>query len=87
MEEIIAIIHRERCIACGLCELKAPGIFAYDNEGIACFRHTQNLDNPTKKAIAEAELSAFKDALTHCPTGAISRLKNQTSNANNEPFS
>ena len=27
----------ERCIACGLCQIEAPDIFDYDEEGIVLF--------------------------------------------------
>lgn len=62
----------ERCIACGLCQIKAPELFAYDEEGIAHFKNDQQ---STEMTISEEDVPAFKAALTHCPTGAIQRLK------------
>ncbi|MGO3381172.1 MAG: ferredoxin, partial [Loigolactobacillus coryniformis] len=31
-------VQREECIACGLCQLRAPALFNYDKEGIAYYR-------------------------------------------------
>lgn len=61
----------ERCIACGLCQLKAPTLFDYDADGVAFFKPDQNqgqvpIDNPRDQI-------AFKSAYTACPTGAIVR--------------
>lgn len=67
----------ERCIACGLCQLKAPELFDYDHEGVAFFKPDNNvgqtpIENPH-------DLIAFKAAYTACPTRAIVRQE--------EPFS
>ncbi|QFP79682.1 ferredoxin [Latilactobacillus graminis] len=61
----------ERCIACGLCQLKAPDLFDYDQEGIAFFKPDHNrgcipIEDPKERI-------AFKTAYTACPTGAIVR--------------
>lgn len=58
------------CIACGICQLKARNLFEYDNEGIAFMKHDQNTGSIP---IPEQEISNFKEAYTHCPTGAIKR--------------
>ncbi|WP_261805822.1 ferredoxin [Lapidilactobacillus luobeiensis] len=64
-----------QCIACGLCQLKAPELFSYDEEGIAYVK----LDNNQGTAPIPVALRAqFKEAYTNCPTGAILRQ--------NQPF-
>lgn len=62
-------VCQEDCIACGLCQLKAPQLFTYDDEGIA--HPTQNLYTPIPTDL----LVSFKNAYIHCPTGAIKRSK------------
>ncbi|MFD0897584.1 ferredoxin [Loigolactobacillus binensis] len=63
-------VQREQCIACGLCQLRAPELFDYDTEGIAFYR----LDhNQGQAPIPAAQLAAFKQAYRACPTGAIKR--------------
>lgn len=61
----------ERCIACGLCQLKAPDLFDYDQEGIAFFKPDHN--QGTTPIEDHKERIAFKTAYTACPTGAIVR--------------
>lgn len=63
-------VDQERCIACGICQLKAPALFDYDDEAIAYMTHDANSGT---QPIPEAQLAAFRDAYTHCPTGAIVR--------------
>ncbi|MDK6232954.1 ferredoxin [Aerococcus sanguinicola] len=63
----------EACIACGICQLKAEQIFDYDDEGIAYFK---NADQAYRAQIPDDQVEAFRQALTHCPTGAIQRVKN-----------
>jgi ferredoxin len=58
----------ERCIACGLCNVYAPQIFDYDEEGIVLFTqnkkaHQQFIQNEQKEQV----LLAYKK----CPTRAI----------------
>lgn len=60
-------INQEDCIACGLCQLKSPELFYYDDEGIA------HAKLPTDTSIPETLLFSFKDAYISCPTGAINR--------------
>ena len=62
----------ESCIACGICQLKASNLFEYDEEGIAFMKHDNNTGSIP---IPEKEIEAFKEAYTHCPTGAIKRKK------------
>ena len=60
----------ESCIACGICQLKASNLFEYDTDGIAFIKQDNNTGS---LAIPEQEIEAFKEAYTHCPTGAIKR--------------
>lgn len=57
----------EKCIACGLCQLAAPVVFDYTDDGIVRFIHTDSLHQEiTEKLQAEAT-AAYKK----CPTRAI----------------
>jgi ferredoxin len=60
----------EQCIACGLCQLKAPELFDYDENGIAYVKIDNNQGN---REIPLPLLASFKAAYTVCPTGAILR--------------
>lgn len=62
-------VCKEDCIACGLCQLKAPHLFNYDDEGIA------HPSLPKDVPIPDELLISFKAAYIHCPTGAIQRSK------------
>lgn len=33
----------EKCIACGLCQLKAPDVFDYDLDGLVLFKDNQTV--------------------------------------------
>lgn len=63
-------VQREECIACGLCQLRAPALFNYDKEGIAYYRPDNNQGTTP---IPSDQLAAFKQAYRDCPTGAIKR--------------
>lgn len=65
-------INKESCIACGLCQLIAPDLYEYDQDGIA---YTKKDDNKGIIAVENDELDVFKKAYTSCPTGAILRSK------------
>ncbi|MGM0124502.1 ferredoxin [Enterococcus sp. AZ194] len=58
----------ERCIACGICELIAPNIFDYDDEGIVQF-----VQEPSSKHqfIPKSEELAVLEAYKKCPVRAI----------------
>ncbi|GAF39124.1 hypothetical protein FC83_GL002431 [Agrilactobacillus composti DSM 18527 = JCM 14202] len=58
------------CIACGICQLKAPQIFDYQPDGIA-FCKLDN--NQGQQALPNQLLPQFKLAYQQCPTGAIKR--------------
>ncbi len=60
----------ESCIACGICQLKASNLFEYDTDGIAFIKQDNNTGT---LPIPEQEIQSFKEAYTHCPTGAIKR--------------
>ncbi|GBG97419.1 ferredoxin [Lactococcus termiticola] len=60
----------EDCIACGLCHVKAPEIFDYDDSGLVRFY--------ADKEAGEIELKesdGLIEAIKHCPTGAIKATK------------
>ncbi|MGP6140070.1 ferredoxin [Jeotgalibaca sp. A127] len=63
-------IDRESCIACGLCQLIAPNLYEYDENGIA---YTVKDNNAGTTPISEGDFEVFKKAYTNCPTGAILR--------------
>lgn len=65
-------VNQENCIACGICQLKAPELFYYDDEGIAHCK--QDITQP----LEEKFLFSFKEAYISCPTGAIKRHKSLT---------
>lgn len=58
----------EECIACGLCQLIAPAVFDYNDEGIVHFR-----DEPTAshQFIPAKEAAAVKEAAKECPAHVI----------------
>lgn len=60
-------VNTDRCIACGLCQLKAPELFSYDDEGISHPKH------PTDSPIPKELLISFNDAYLNCPTHAIEK--------------
>lgn len=63
-------IDRESCIACGLCQLIAPELYEYDENGIA---YTVKDNNAGIVPVGNKDLESFKKAYTSCPTGAILR--------------
>lgn len=69
-------IDREACIACGLCQIYAPDLYEYDDNGIAFTKKDQNKGTTP---VSPEEMNDFRKAYTSCPTGAILR--------SNHPFS
>lgn len=63
-------INREICIACGLCQIIAPTLYEYDENGIA---YTVKDGNQGVIPVEKEEMDLFKKAYTSCPTGAILR--------------
>lgn len=62
------IVDKETCIACGACGAAAPGIFDYDDEGLA----EVILDNNTGTIAVDEELyDDLLDAHDGCPTESI----------------
>lgn len=58
----------ENCIACGLCQLKAPHLFDYNEIGLVVFKDEPLLNEKTIPSDLEGEcLAAYKK----CPTRAI----------------
>lgn len=58
----------EKCIACGLCQVLAPTIFDYDDEGIVLFRQEPEA---THQYISEEETVNVLAAYRKCPVRAI----------------
>lgn len=63
-------INREACIACGLCQIYAPTLYEYDENGIA---FTRKDNNRGSVPVEDEEFAAFRKAYTQCPTGAVLR--------------
>ncbi|MDR0199386.1 MAG: ferredoxin [Streptococcaceae bacterium] len=57
---------QERCIACGICQIEAPNVFDYRDDGIVKFL---NDDEVLEKEFAENE--TLHNAIRKCPTGAL----------------
>lgn len=57
----------DRCIACGRCELVAPKLLDYYDNGIIKFQETDTL----QKNLSLQEISQFKQAVKVCPTRAL----------------
>ena len=70
LQPIYGKVDCESCIACGICQLKASNLFEYDADGIAFIKQDNNTGI---LPIPEQEIETFKEAYTHCPTGAIKR--------------
>lgn len=58
----------ENCIACGLCQVKAPDIFDYDAEGIVIFK---NDPEAFSQIISDEQKEQCLNAYKKCPTRAI----------------
>jgi ferredoxin len=58
----------ERCIACGLCQIEAPDIFDYDEEGIVLFAQEPEAQ---QQFVAKAEERNVQKAYQKCPVRAI----------------
>lgn len=65
----------EKCIACGLCQVYAPAIFDYDEEGIVVFVANEQARQIT---IDASDLPTWDDvtkAYRKCPVRAIEIAK------------
>ncbi|MHC5374549.1 ferredoxin [Enterococcus sp. LJL120] len=62
------LIVPEKCIACGLCQIVAPEIFDYDDDGIVLFKQEPEAQ---QQFIAEAARPALLEAYRKCPVRAI----------------
>jgi len=58
----------EKCIACGLCQVYAPNIFDYTEEGIVLFKDDPEL---SVLEINQADLNEAITAYRKCPVRAI----------------
>jgi ferredoxin len=61
-------VDQDTCISCGACEMAAPDIFNYDDQGLA-FSIID--DNKGIKPIPEELLMDLTDAYEGCPTESI----------------
>ena len=69
-KKLYSRVAQDECIACGLCQLKCPNLFNYNDEGLAFIK----IDNNTGQLpIVPQEFENFKSAYINCPTGAIKR--------------
>lgn len=57
----------EKCIACGLCQIKDPELFDYYDNGIVRFKQSSALEISVTEPLSESLLSAYQK----CPTRAI----------------
>lgn len=62
----------EKCIACGLCQVYAPEIFEYDNEGIVLLK--QEINKLEQKIMPE-QIENVLIAYRKCPVRAIELVK------------
>ncbi|MBO0469282.1 ferredoxin [Enterococcus sp. DIV0242_7C1] len=58
----------DKCIACGLCQIYAPEIFDYDDDGIVLLNHDHSAQ---QEMISENEQSNVLTAYRKCPVRAI----------------
>lgn len=58
----------EKCIACGLCQVLAPAIFDYDNDGLVLFKEEAEAH---QQFIPEKWQEQVLNAYRKCPPRAI----------------
>jgi ferredoxin len=56
-------VDRDRCVGSGACEALAPEVFEVDDDGVLVVHRPEP---------AEDELSDIRDAVSACPTRALS---------------
>lgn len=62
----------EKCIACGLCQVLAPAVFDYTDDGIVIFKDAPTLrEQFLTNDLAAEGMAAYKQ----CPTRAIEIVK------------
>lgn len=64
---MICKIIPKKCIACGLCQIKAPTIFDYYDDGIVKLIDSENKEFLVSEDLPEDLLAAYRS----CPTRAI----------------
>lgn len=70
---MFTIVDQETCIACGACGMSAPGVYDYDDEGLAF----SLLDmNQGIKPVPEDFEDEAMDAYYGCPTDSIKISEN-----------
>ncbi|BBC61001.1 ferredoxin [Melissococcus plutonius] len=62
-------IIREKCIACGLCQIYAPTIFDYTDDGVVMFK--DKLSNQHQETIPITYQQQAINACHQCPVRAI----------------
>lgn len=63
----------EKCIACGLCQVYAPTIFDYDDNGIVLFK---NEPEARQQFVPESEQADVLKSYRKCPVRAIEITEN-----------
>ena len=58
-----AEVDRDRCVGSGACEALAPDVFEVDDDGVLVVHRPE---------LAEDELPDVRDAVSACPTRALS---------------
>lgn len=62
------IVDQETCIACGACGEAAPGVYAYNDDGIS---YVLLDDNQGTAEVPEDLIEDMEDAYEGCPTESI----------------
>lgn len=58
----------EKCIACGLCQVLAPDVFDYTDDGIVLFSEAPNeIERQLEPTLTDQGMAAYRQ----CPTRAI----------------
>ena len=65
---VLCKIIPEKCIACGLCQIYAPNIFDYNDEGLVILKNNPfNMEQSVTSSDNEEVLKAYRK----CPVRAI----------------
>ncbi|MGO2083181.1 ferredoxin [Vagococcus sp.] len=64
---MICKIMPEKCIACGLCQIKAPDYFDYLDNGLVIFKNNDATEIQVEEPLPLSLLEAYRT----CPTRAI----------------
>jgi len=71
LSKIYTKVDCESCIACGICQLRAPEIFEYDAEGIAFVKQDNNamISNVRHISLMEQAKAQVEEALSSIDMG------------------